>query len=84
MFSPDGKTIYFCTSRQYDNIKENYKNIKYNICSISFDAESGQFGDHVDTLFNAVRLGKSAVHPRPSYDGRYLMFTICDYGCFPI
>ena len=84
VFSPDGKTIFFCTSRQYDNIKENYKNIKYNICSISFDAESGQFGDHVDTLFNAVRLGKSAVHPRPSYDGRYLMFTICDYGCFPI
>ena len=22
VFSPDGKTIYFCTSRQYDNIKE--------------------------------------------------------------
>ena len=38
----------------------------------------------VDTLFNARKLGKSANHPRPSYDGRFLLFTMSDYGCFPI
>ena len=84
VFAPDGKTLYFCTSRKYEDIGTDYNKIQYNICSIAFDADRGEWGDHVDTLFNAVQMGKSAVHPRPSYDGRYLMFTLCDYGCFPI
>ena len=61
-----------------------YKDIKYNICKISFDAATGKFGNKVDTIFNARELGKSATHPRPSYDGKYIMFTMSDYGCFPI
>ncbi|MBQ8046684.1 MAG: PD40 domain-containing protein [Prevotella sp.] len=84
VFSPDGTMLYFCTSRQYDDIPNNYKKIKYNICRISFDAGTGTFGEQVDTIVNAVADGKSAVHPRPSYDGKYLMYTVCDYGCFPI
>lgn len=82
-FSPDGKTIYFCTAFQ-EEIPDGLKNIKYNICKIDFDPVKGEFGNKVDTIFDARKMGKSAVHPRPSYDGKYLMFTICDYGCFPI
>ena len=84
VFSPDGKTLYYCTSRQYADIAADYKKIRYNICAISFDEETGTFGQQVDTLIRADAMGKSAVHPRPSYDGRYLMYTLCDYGCFPI
>jgi len=29
-------------------------------------------------------MGKSIAFPRPSYDGKYIMFTMSDYGCFPI
>ena len=47
----------------------------YNLCKIAFDPETGTYGDHVDTLFNAVGMGKSLTWPRPSYDGRYLLFT---------
>lgn len=83
VFSPDGKTLYFCSSTA-EPIPEGYKNIKYNICKIAFDPTTGKYGNKVDTIFNARALGKSATHPRPSYDGRYIMFTMADYGCFPI
>ncbi len=83
VFSPDGKTLYFC-SAEARPIPSGYKNIKYNICKIAFNPTTGKFGDKVDTLFNARQLGKSATHPRPSYDGKYIMFTMSDYGCFPI
>lgn len=82
-FSPDGRWLYFCSS-QAKEIPAGYKQIKYNLCRIAFDARTGRFGQQVDTIFNARQLGKSAIHPRPSYDGRYLMFTMADYGCFPI
>ena len=29
-------------------------------------------------------MGKSLTFPKPSYDGKYLMFTLCDYGTFSI
>lgn len=82
-FSPDGRTLYFCSST-VEPIPSNYKDIKYNICKIAFNPDNGSFGTRVDTIFNARKMGKSATHPRPSYDGRYLMFTMSDYGCFPI
>ena len=77
VFSPDGKTLYFCSSTA-EPIPSGYKDIKYNICKIGFDAATGKFGNQVDTIFNARELGKSATHPRPSYDGRYIMFTMSD------
>ena len=61
-----------------------YKEEKYNLCKIAFDPETGKFGEQVDTLFNAVAMGKSLTWPRPSYDGRYMMFTLMDYGYFSI
>lgn len=83
VFSPDGRTLYFCSSRA-EPIPACYREVRYNICRVSFDPATGRFGSRVDTLFNARVLGKSATHPRPSYDGRFLMFTMSDYGCFPI
>ena len=83
VFSPDGKTLYFCSS-DAKPIPSEYKEIRYNICKIDFNAENGTYGEKIDTIFHASALGKSATHPRPSYDGKYLMFTLADYGCFPI
>ena len=83
VFSPDGKTLYFMTCLQQD-YPANYKQERYNLCSISFDPEKGTFGDHVDTLFNAVAMEKSLTWPRPSYDGKYILFTLMDYGYFSV
>ena len=83
VFSPDGKTMYFCSAVAQD-IPSAYKNIRYNLCRVAFDPATGKFGNRVDTIVNAAAMGKSLTFPRPSYDGRYIMFTMADYGCFPI
>lgn len=82
-FSPDGKWIYFTTCNQKEYPLQ-YKDEQYNLCRIAFDAETGRFGSQVDTLYNAVAQGKSVSWPRPSYDGKYLLFTLSDYGYFSI
>ena len=83
VFSPDGRTLYYMTCLQQD-YPAHYKDEKYNLCKIAFDPESGQFGEQVDTIFNAVAMGKSLTWPRPSYNGKYILFTLVDYGYFSI
>ena len=70
-----------CYQREYPL---QYKDEKYNLCKIDFDPETGKFGEKVDTIFNAVKMGKSLTWPRPSYDGKYILFTLIDYGYFSI
>lgn len=82
-FSPDGRWLYFVTAlRQI--YPTNYDQERYSLCRVSFDPATGHIGQQVDTLVNAAAQGKSASWPRPSYDGRYLMYTLADYGYFTI
>lgn len=83
-FSADGRTLYFCAARQLPDTCYEFKSVRYNLCSISFDPETGTIGNKIDTLINAERDGKSISFPRPSYDGRYLCYTLADYGQFSI
>ena len=83
VFSPDGHTLYYMTCRQQD-YPANYQSEKYNLCKIGFDPETGNYGERVDTIFNAAAMGKSLTWPRPSYDGKYILFTLSDYGYFSI
>ncbi|MDN5290334.1 MAG: hypothetical protein PWQ06_573 [Anaerophaga sp.] len=82
-FSPDGKKLYFCSS-EARQVPGEFKDIKYNLLSVLFDAATGCIGNQVDTLVNARGLGKTVSFPRPSYDGKFLMFTMFDYGNFSI
>jgi hypothetical protein len=82
-FSPDGKTLYFsCSAKQ--TLPGDYKEIRYNLCKIDFNPETGAFGTKIDTLVWADKDKKSVSFARPSYDGRYIMFTLSDYGNFSI
>ncbi|MHB9056887.1 MAG: TolB family protein [Paludibacteraceae bacterium] len=83
VFSADGKTLYFCSSKPYE-IQQDYKKIKYSLCKIDFDPDNGTFGNTVDTLISSSKLNKSVSFPRPSFDGKYIMFTLSDYGNFSI
>ncbi len=83
VFSPDGTTLYFCSANSITD-PQDYQHIQYNLCSVAFDTATAQFVGPVDTLVNAIAMHKSVAHPRPSYDGKYVMFTLSDYGCFPI
>lgn len=82
-FSPDGRTLYFCTAEPKP-LPDEYNRLQYSLCRIAFDPETATFGNQVDTLINARELNKSVSHPRPSHDGKYLMYTLADYGNFLI
>lgn len=82
-FSPDGKTIYFCRSVKREYPRDT-KIVRYNLCSIGFDASTGTYADTVLTLIDAEADSVSISIPKPSYDGKYIMYTQADYGTFPI
>jgi hypothetical protein len=83
-FSPDGKTLYFCSAIAQDAMPRDFKKVKYNLCSIAFDPEARSFGTLVDTVFHASSIDKSVSFPRVSPDGRFLVFTLSSYGNFSI
>ena len=81
-WSPDGKALYFCRAKAY---KEDTKidSIRYDLCKIGFDPSSGKFGE-VEVIVNAADNSKSVSFPRVSPDGKWLLFTLSDYGNFSI
>ena len=82
-FSPDGQWLYFTTAKQ-QTYPQGLHDQLYDLCRIRFNPGDGTFGSTVDTLFKASVMHKSATWPRPSYDGRHLLFTLADYGYFAI
>ena len=84
VFSADGRSIYFCAARALPEGSHELDSIRYNLCRIDFDPATGSFGNHIDTIVDAVAQHKSVSFPRPSYDGRFLCYTLSDYGQFSI
>ena len=97
-FSPDGKYIYYCVADSV-SLPSDIKNLQYRLVRIPFDEATGAFGTQVDTLVQHVAVPQplgyaaslceehtkqSVCHPRISPDGRYLLYTVADYGTFPI
>jgi Tol biopolymer transport system component len=82
-FSADGKTLYFCAASPKE-IPAETEQIRYNLCKVGFDPVTGTIGDKTDTLIFAEGMGKSISFPKPSYDGRFLAYTVSDYGNFSI
>jgi len=82
-FSPDGNTLYFCSAKARTMPKE-YDQVRYDLCSVSFDPATRRFGTVVDTLYKASEIDKSVSFPRVSPDGKYLLYTLSGYGNFSI
>ncbi len=81
-FSPDGKTLYFCRSVAF-NVPAEVEKVKYDLMKVSFDPETGALGEP-ETVIPASGQDRSIAFPRPSYDGRWLMYNKADFGVFPI
>ena len=85
-WSPDGRYLYFCsapltwTSR--NTIPERYDQIQYDLMRIPYDVERDEWGS-AETVLAAQETGRSNLLPRISPDGRWLLVSMCDYGCFP-
>jgi WD40 repeat protein len=81
-WSPDGKYIYFCRALQPKK-GDDPVTVRYNLVRKSFDPSSRTFGKS-ELMFRADSLGKSVSFPEVSPDGRFLAFTLHDYGTFSI
>ena len=91
-WAPDGKSVYYCsahfeypdstTNKELEILKRSNK-IRYNIYRKSFDPAARLFGPR-ELVFAADTLNMSATLPRISSNGRYLMFTMGEYGVFHI
>jgi hypothetical protein len=86
-WSPDGRFLYFCSAPILWNDDTtpptNYDKIQYDLRRVAYDPATDQWGE-VETILSAEDTGLSILLPRISPDGRFLMFCMCPYGCFPI
>jgi len=86
-WSPDGRYLYFCcapiTWEDRHTIPKEFDQIKYSLVRIAYDVQNDRWGE-LETVLSADQTGKSILLPRISPDGRWLLFTMCDYGCFPV
>ena len=90
-WTPDGKYLYFCSAHfEYESgtpdpeeIVIRAKELKYNIYRKAFDARTRTFGAR-ELVVDASSMGMSATLPRISPDGRWLMFSLGEWGCFHI
>ncbi len=90
-WSPDGKWLYYCSAHyeyknKYEDTEEllqQYRTLQYNLYRLSFDASTMTFGQP-ELIYDAVSLDRSAVQPRISQDGRYVLFAEGPWGLFHI
>jgi len=82
-FSPDGRTLYY-NSAKARQMPDEFDELKYSLCAISFDPDTRSFGTEVDTLYNAEVSGKSASFPRVSPNGKFLLYSLSSHGYFLI
>jgi hypothetical protein len=83
VFAADGNAVYYCEAPRVA-LPDSIRRLMYSLHRRDFDPRSGTFGSRTDTLFRAEREGQSVCHPKTSPDGRYLLYTVADYGTFPI
>lgn len=87
-WSPDGKYLYFCSApilwTDRDTVPpRRYDEVKYDLRRISYDAETDLWGEP-EIVLSADQTGLSILVPRFTPDGRFMIFCMCEYGCFPI
>lgn len=90
-WSPDGKMLYYGSAHfEYqDTIEKSaemitrYKEVHYNLYRRTFNPETRQFGPQ-ELVYDAAAEEKSATLPRISPDGRYLVFSLGNWGCFHV
>jgi hypothetical protein len=87
-WTPDGKYLYFCSAPilwedRNQLPPDNYDKVKYDLRRISYDIQTDRWGE-VETVLSAEQTGLSIMLPRISPDGRFLLFCMCEYGCFPV
>ena len=87
-WSPDGRYLYYCSApmlwlNQEQNTFLLYDELKYDLMRIGYDLKNDKWGQP-ETILSGEDTGLSILEPRISPDGRWLLFVMCDHGCFPV
>jgi len=94
-WAPDGSALYYCSAEVDVLTKDNKNNaraneianrtneFRYNLMKILFDEKTESFGAP-ELVVDAASKGRSALFPRVSPDGRFLVYTMIESGTFPI
>lgn len=89
-WSYDGKRLYYASAYlpsigadSATEITSITDKVRYNIYSMDFDLQKKSFGEPT-LLFDAQADSLSAVTPRPSPDGKYLLCGVGIYGSFHV
>jgi len=87
-WTPDGRFLYFCSApllwTDMEKVPpDRYREVKYDLMRIAYDIGTDQWGP-LETVLSAADTGLSILLPRVSPDGRFLLFCMAEYGCFPV
>ena len=95
-WNPAGDRLYYCSANMHampdslygkretaEWLLPHYDSIRYDVWSVPFDTITRRFGQP-QLEIDCASSGKSASVPRISPDGRYLLYTLADYGQFHI
>ena len=83
-WAPDGKTIYYCRANALDaKDHDDLSKIQYNLMKIEFDIQTHEWSEP-ETVIDAISVNRSIAFPRISPNGRYVLYTLYDFGVFSI
>lgn len=86
-WSADGKALYYCRAKTLWGDMEMpprlqaLKTVMYDLMRVSYNVKTNRFGKP-ETVLSAAKTGLSIGEPRPSPDGRYLLFCMASFGNF--
>jgi hypothetical protein len=87
-WTPDGRYLYFCSAPMLWTDQKTvppprYAEVQYDLMRIPYDIDTDQWGEP-EVVLASKDTGLSILLPRISPDGRFLLFCMSRYGCFPV
>jgi len=64
-------------------VPEDYRSLQYDLARIGYDVENDRWGK-LETVVSGADIDRSISAPKPSPDGRFVLFTADRFGTFPI
>lgn len=80
-WSPDGKFLYYGSAEKQPDMQ--YNDIRYDLMRIAYDVQTNTWGTPEPVLL-ASKTSQSISFPKVSPDGRFLLFSMSDYGYFHV
>lgn len=82
-FSADGESVFYCVADTVA-LPDDIEKLRYSLVRADFNGETGEIAEQIDTVWSASAHNGSVCHPKVSPDGKWVMFTVAEYGTFPI